>query len=101
MAALHRVEGVDTVVDVDLVAAAAQGLAETIDVGGIAAEAMRAEECRDHADFHGDLHVARRLVPDRSASCGSLVRASSTCHRPQHPPPQLSVAQAAQCHPDG
>src|SRR5262245_47364153 len=53
MAAADRVEGVHTVEDVDLVTAAEQGARESVDIGGVAAEAMTPEERGDHAKFHG------------------------------------------------
>lgn len=46
-----RVEGVDAVEDVDLVASSAEGPREPVDVSRIAAEAMGAEERGDHAEF--------------------------------------------------
>ena len=65
MAAAHGVEGVDAVVDVNLVAAPAKRLAEPIDVGGIAAEAVRPEERRDHARISSATSMSRlSLSPD-------------------------------------
>ena len=56
--AAHGVEGVDAVEDMDLVAAAAERLAQAIDVGGVAAEAVRPKNVVIMQNFMGDLHVA-------------------------------------------
>jgi hypothetical protein len=54
--AADRVEGVDAIENVDLVPAPSERLAEPVDVGGVAAEAVRPEEGGDHAEFQrGDL----------------------------------------------
>jgi hypothetical protein len=56
--ALHGVEGVGAVDHVDVVAATGQGPGLALDVGGVAAEAVGAEERGDEAEPHGDLPVA-------------------------------------------
>src|SRR5207245_1375820 len=66
----HRVEGVDAVVDVDFMTAAAERLAEAIDIGGIPAEAVGPEERRDHAELHGRPPCR---VPGASTSSASPV----------------------------
>ena len=48
VAAAHGVEGVDTVVDMHLMAAAAKRVAQPIDVGRVPTEAVGPEERRDH-----------------------------------------------------
>src|SRR5262245_49446201 len=78
MAAAHGVEGIDAVIDVDLVTAAAERLAEPIDIGGVAAEAVGPEEGRDHAELH------RRppcRAPGASTSRGSEVGLDRTAGR--------------------
>ncbi len=100
MAAAHGVEGVDAVVDMDLVAAPAKRLAEPLDVGGVAAEAVRPEERRDHARISWATSVSRHAFDSRVAlpRFEQLGRAR-TCQRPQHSPPELRVTQTAQRDP--
>ncbi len=73
--AAHGVKGIHAVVDVDLMPAAAKCLAEPIDVGGIAAEAVRPEKRRDHAELH-------RRPPCRAASRMPLIVLLEGGHRP-------------------
>ena len=68
MIAPHRVEGVDAVEDVDLVSAAAERLAQPIDVGGVAAEAVRPKNVVIMQNFMGDLLSRRRPGCCRSAA---------------------------------
>ena len=75
--AAHGVEGIDAVEDVDLMAATAERLAEPVHVGGVAAEAVTAEERGDHAELQRRppvalalRSVARRAGRGRISGCG-------------------------------
>src|SRR5689334_5840651 len=71
--AANCLEAIATMDDVDFVAAAQESASEAIDVGSIAAKAMTAEECRDHAEFQrrppvaalSRVSEASRVLPDR------------------------------------
>jgi hypothetical protein len=49
--AAHCVEGINTVVNMDLVATTAQGLAKAVHIRSVATEAVLAKEGRDHAEL--------------------------------------------------
>jgi hypothetical protein len=51
MVPFDRVEGVDAMKDVDLMASTAKGSRKAVDVSRVAAKAMGAEECRDHTEL--------------------------------------------------
>src|SRR5215471_20907868 len=96
MLAAHRVEGINTVIYMNLMPAPAERPSETIDIGGIPSEAVRPEERSDHAELH-------RRPPCRiPGAFASPQSGRSPRSRPwmQHHFPQLHVAQAAETEPD-
>ena len=74
--------------------ATAEGLAEPVHVGGVAAEAVTAEERGDHAEFQGRPPVAVDVACEssrrRCSGSASLARATGPERRPPQPGPDGS-----------
>src|SRR5262249_62398920 len=72
-------EGVAAVDHVDLVPVPRQGPRQAIDERGVAAEAVRAEERREHAELHADLLTAGGRSSSKTLSSSLADRAQEKC----------------------
>jgi hypothetical protein len=77
MRTANCLEAITAMNDVDFMSPSQESTRETIDVSGVTAKAMSAEECRDHAEFQrrppvaplSKISEASRVLPDQPV-CG-------------------------------